>query len=150
LQVEITESIFLKDSEKARHILQTLSHMGVKTAMDDFGTGYSNLSTINDLPLNKVKIDRSFITKIASDEKARKLFEAVATLGKNMNLDIVVEGVENVEQLESVKKVGVHLIQGFLFGKPMSNADMARTLRTHAAATNDGGNVIPILGRAAH
>jgi len=148
LQIEITESIFLKESDKARHILTTLKNMGVKTAMDDFGTGYANLSTINDLPLDKVKIDRSFIQKITTDEKPRKLFEAVVSLGKNMGLEIVVEGVETIEQLEQINRTGVHLIQGYLFGKPMRSAQVAKAIKSKGTAANS--NVIQMVGRGSH
>lgn len=148
LQVEITESIFLKESEKARQILTTLQNMGVKTAMDDFGTGYANLSTISALPLDKVKIDRSFIQNITTEGKPRRLFDAVVSFSKNMGLGIVVEGVENTEQLEQINKTGVNLIQGYLFGKPMSSAEIADALQAKKASASS--NVISIVARNAH
>ena len=149
LQVEITESILLKESEKAHQILTTLKSLGVKTAMDDFGTGYANLEAINNLPLDKMKIDRSFIRKITTEERPRMLFEAMVTLGKNMGLEIVVEGVENAEQLEQINKSGVDLIQGYLFGKPMATKDIQTAIRNRKG-TDHGTNVIPLAGRNSH
>jgi diguanylate cyclase (GGDEF)-like protein len=148
LQVEITESIFLKESEKARQILTTLKNMGVKTAIDDFGTGYSNLAIISALPLDKVKVDRAFLQGITTEEKPRRLFDAIVSLGKNMGLGIVVEGVENTDQLEQINKTGVNLIQGYLFGKPMKSHEIRDALIAKKAAS--GGNVISIVSRNAH
>lgn len=146
LQVEITESIFLKDTDKAKKILTTLHGMGVKTAIDDFGTGYSNLSYINKLPLNKVKIDKSFIKDIDKDEKSRQLFEAVVSLGKKLNLGVIVEGVETPEQLKCINDVGVDLIQGFIFGRPMDNSAANELLRRTTTPLNLS-NVVPLIGR---
>jgi diguanylate cyclase (GGDEF)-like protein len=146
LQVEITESIFLKDSHNARRILRTLNKMGVKTAIDDFGTGYSNLSYINELPLNKVKIDKSFIKNLVTDEKQRQLFEAIVGLGKKLNLGVVVEGVETVDQLEQINKAGVNLIQGFLFGRPMTSARVLEVLEERERASSDN-KVISLIAR---
>lgn len=147
LQVEITESILLKESEKACQILNALKSLGVKTAMDDFGTGYANLEAINNLPLDKMKIDRAFIRKIVTEERPRMLFEAMVTLGKNMGLEIVVEGVENAEQLEQINKTGVDLIQGYLFGKPMSSKDIQVAINQRTAS-QPGSNVVPMLARS--
>lgn len=148
LQVEITESVFLRDTDKAKKILTRLHEMGVKTAIDDFGTGYSNLSYINKLPLNMVKIDKSFIADIDTDEKSRQLFEAIVTLGKKLNLGIIVEGVETPEQLNRINEVGVDLIQGFLFGRPMDN-DAANELLARTTPDLHQSNVISLVGRAA-
>lgn len=134
LQVEITESVFLKDTEKAKKILTSLHAMGVKTAIDDFGTGYSNLSHINELPLDKVKIDKSFIKDIDRDEKSRQLFEAIVSMGKKLNLGVIVEGVETPEQLAHINEIGVDLIQGFIFGRPMDSDAAGQLLATTANA----------------
>jgi diguanylate cyclase (GGDEF)-like protein len=158
LQVEITETILIKESDRACQILNALKSLGVRTAMDDFGTGYANLTAINELPLDKMKIDRSFVRKIATEDKSRTLFAAMVQLGKNMGLDIVVEGVENAEQLEQVKKAEIDLIQGFLFGKPMSSDEIRRVIASRNAADRDNSNaadrdnsnVVPLVSRTAH
>lgn len=148
LQVEITESIFLKESQKARQILETLKNMGVKTAMDDFGTGYANLSMISALPLDKVKVDRAFLHNITTEEKPKRLFEAVVSFAKNMGLGIVVEGVENTEQLELINKTGVNLIQGYLFGKPMKSEEIRDALDAKKASSKS--NVVSLVARNIH
>lgn len=146
LQVEITESVFLKDMEIARQVLLTLRTFGVKTAIDDFGTGYSNLATLGDLPIDKIKIDRSFIHKLTFDEKSRKLFEAVVSLGRNMGLGVVVEGVEKPEQLELVVRNKIDLIQGYLFGKPMPHEAIAEMIASRNPDAGQG-KVVPFVPR---
>lgn len=120
LQVEVTESAMATNREGMAKRLRSLRELGVKTALDDFGTGYSSLSYLSDLPFDKVKIDRSFITRIVSEERPRRLFNAIVNLSRELGFEIVVEGVEGLDQLEMVKSSqGVDLIQGFIFGPPM-------------------------------
>ena len=94
--------------------------MGLTIAIDDFGTGYSSLSYLNTLPLDKVKIDRSFVANITSDQRQLKLLRGIVNLSRELGLAIVVEGVETEEQLKLLKRADcADLIQGFLFGMPM-------------------------------
>jgi diguanylate cyclase (GGDEF)-like protein/PAS domain S-box-containing protein len=126
LQVEVTESALAANREGMAKRLRSLREIGVKTALDDFGTGYSSLSYLSDLPLDKVKIDRSFVTRIVKEERARTLFNAVVNLSRELGFEIVVEGVEAAEQLELIKNLqGVDLIQGFIFGPPMQSDQIA-------------------------
>ncbi|MDA4847187.1 putative bifunctional diguanylate cyclase/phosphodiesterase [Hoeflea poritis] len=123
LQVEVTESAFVQDAAKAKSILEELRAKGVTVAIDDFGTGYSSLSYLHLLPLNKVKIDRSFVSDIANDERTLKLLKGVVHLSRELGLEIVVEGVETEEQLELIRSTGsADLIQGFIFGMPMPSS----------------------------
>ncbi len=128
LQVEVTESVFLKDREQAANILEELRVMGVKTAIDDFGTGYSNLAYLRDLPLDKLKIDRTFVNNIDQDKKAVHFFNTLVGFTKALGYGVVVEGVETIEQLEIIKLAEVDLIQGYLFGKPMSVSDIQQKI----------------------
>ncbi|MNV73642.1 Oxygen sensor protein DosP [compost metagenome] len=98
--------------------------------------------------MNKVKIDKSFIKDIDGDEKSMQLFEAVVSLGKKLNLGVIVEGVETVEQLDRINEVGVDLIQGFIFGRPMDNEAANELLRRTGAASSQV-KVIPLMGRTA-
>lgn len=126
LQVEVTESAMATNREGMAKRLRSLREIGVKTALDDFGTGYSSLSYLSDLPFDKVKIDRSFVTRIVNEERARTLFNAVVNLSRELGFEIVVEGVEGLDQLELVKNSqGVDLIQGFIFGPPMEADQIA-------------------------
>lgn len=120
LQVEVTESAFVQDAGKAKAILKELRAKGVTIAIDDFGTGYSSLSYLNVLPLNKIKIDRSFVSDITNDERTLKLLRGVVHLSRELGLEIVVEGVETEDQLELIRSTNsADLIQGFIFGMPM-------------------------------
>ncbi|MNU33109.1 Phytochrome-like protein cph2 [compost metagenome] len=126
LCVEVTETVFVKDFEKTAATLLKLRGMGVKTSLDDFGTGYSSLSYMHRLPLNRVKIDQSFVATIVSDTKTQQLFSAVVGLAKGLGFEVVVEGVEDRGQLERVVSVpGVDMIQGHIFSRGLTNADMA-------------------------
>lgn len=126
LCIEVTESVFVKDFDKTAATLSFLRDMGIKTSLDDFGTGYSSLSYMNRLPLNRVKIDKSFVTQIVGSAKAQNLFKAIVNLAKSLEYEVVVEGVEDRGQLERVLAVaGVDLIQGHIFSKGLTNAEMA-------------------------
>ena len=120
LVVEVTESALVRDPLKAQAILRELRAMGLTIAIDDFGTGYSSLSYLNALPLDKVKIDRSFVADIVGDERQLKLLRGIVNLSRELGLEIVVEGVETEEQLKLLQRADcADLVQGFLFGLPM-------------------------------
>ena len=134
LQVEVTESAFVQDAAKAKAILEELHAKGVTIAIDDFGTGYSSLSYLHLLPLDKVKIDRSFVSDIANDERMLKLLKGVVHLSRELGLEIVVEGVETEEQLELIRSTqSADLIQGFIFGMPMPNSGITELVSNRSA-----------------
>lgn len=139
LCIEVTESVFVKDFDKTAATLSRLREMGIKTSLDDFGTGYSSLSYMNRLPLNRVKIDRSFVTEIAGNAKTQNLFKAVVGLAKGLGYEVVVEGVEDRGQLEEVLAVpGVDMIQGHIFSKGLTNSEMAVMGSVRRPAFDDG------------
>ena len=120
LQLEITESGLMNDLDTARVILTELRSMGMSIAIDDFGTGYSSLSYLDMLPLNKVKIDRSFVSNLAADGRKLKLLRGVVHLARELGLEVVVEGVETEAQLVMIRENEcADLIQGYIFGTPM-------------------------------
>ncbi|MDF1607851.1 EAL domain-containing protein [Hoeflea sp. YIM 152468] len=120
LQLEITESGIMNDLDNAREILTELRAMGMSIAIDDFGTGYSSLSYLDMLPLNKVKIDRSFVRDLTKDAKKMKLLRGVVHLARELGLEVVVEGVETEDQLEMIRENKcADIIQGYIFGVPM-------------------------------
>jgi diguanylate cyclase (GGDEF)-like protein len=141
LQIEVTESVFLKDREEAASILQHLRSLGIKVAIDDFGTGYSSLAYLKDLPLDKLKIDKHFVNEIALQSNAAHFFDTMVTFSKALGFDVVVEGVETREQLDVITRSNIDLIQGYLFGKPMNRTDVhlaidARTKPENRAKSN--------------
>jgi diguanylate cyclase (GGDEF)-like protein len=129
LQIEVTETVFVNDFEKTARTLHTLSKLGIKIALDDFGTGYSNLAYLNRLPFDKVKIDRSFISNLETDQQARLLFNGIVRLSKEMQFEIVVEGVETPEQLRMVTETdSVDRIQGYIFSRPETSETIIEKL----------------------
>lgn len=118
LQFEVTETAFLQ-SHKLEPTLEKLQLKGSSIALDDFGTGYSSLSRLKDLPLDCLKIDRSFISSMFADDKSLEIVRAVCTLGKALDLQLVAEGVETSEQLAMLRELGCDRVQGFLLAKPM-------------------------------
>lgn len=120
LEVEVTETAMIDDLEETSRVLRTLSQSGVRVSLDDFGTGFSSLSYLHQLPLDKVKIDKSFVDSIRHDRRSLTLLVGVSKIASDLGLQIIVEGVEEIEQLEILKN-SVHLdqVQGYLFSKPM-------------------------------
>jgi predicted signal transduction protein with EAL and GGDEF domain len=129
LEIEITESVFLDDTELTRHWLGELQKMGVSISLDDFGTGYSSLSYLHSFPLNKVKIDRSFLQGLDTSHRPLKLLHGVARLSADLGMSVVVEGIETEEQLSLVaQEPSVEEVQGFLFGTAMPGAEVRKML----------------------
>ncbi len=125
LELEITESV-IQNSQESKKVLNRLRSLGVKVAMDDFGTCYSSLSYLKHLPINTLKIDKSFIDEL--DEVGKVLVETIIQMGKKLNFDLTAEGIENEEQLQFVTEQGCHIGQGYLFDKPLSPEEMSRLL----------------------
>lgn len=118
LELEVTESVVMKDASAARDALYALARLGVKLAIDDFGTGYSSLSYLKDFPIHRLKIDRSFVTDIAMDRSDEIIVVAIIGLARNLGLEVVAEGVETEEQFALLKTHGCQVSQGYLHGRP--------------------------------
>jgi diguanylate cyclase (GGDEF)-like protein len=118
LELEITETALLEDSEATLATLYRLRELGVRIAMDDFGTGYSSLAYLQSFPFDRIKIDRSFIRDIADGTGSVNIVRAVAALAKGLGMETTAEGVETSEQLDSVRSEGCTEMQGFLFSRP--------------------------------
>ncbi len=119
LQIELTESALLEDVDYAVYLLNHLQKDGVKISLDDFGTGYSSLSYLSRLPINKIKIDKSFVRHLTTDASSRAITEAIITLGRRLNLDIVAEGIETATMLDEVHSLGCHQVQGHYLSVPL-------------------------------
>lgn len=124
LKLEITESVMMADVDETLAKLHALKAIGVKLAMDDFGTGYSSMSNLNLLPLDTVKIDRSFIQHITDQEETRSIITAIIMLSKALQLDITGEGVETEEQVAYLQGLGCQIGQGYFFSKPLPSTDL--------------------------
>lgn len=107
--------------------------MGIQIAIDDFGTGYSSLSYLHRFPANLLKIDKSFIDKMNTDDSSRKYVAAIISIGHVMGFDVISEGVEEPDQLETLKNIGCDYIQGFLWGRPLSAEDAEKLVLEEVA-----------------
>ncbi|MDN3519415.1 EAL domain-containing protein [Aquisalimonas lutea] len=129
LELEITESMIMRDMQQTIHILNDLKAMGVRVAIDDFGTGYSSLSTLKEFPLDTIKIDRSFTHDIVRSAEDKGLTDAVIAVGKSLSLTVVAEGVETAEQAEYLRSRSCDEFQGFYINEPLPPAEFAQLVR---------------------
>lgn len=120
VKLEITESILIRDTEEIVKVFYELKQMGVKLALDDFGTGYSSFGCMKDLPLDIIKLDRSLISNMVTDERDQMIAESMITIIHGLGIQVVAEGVETEEQLEFLEKFGCDFIQGYLFSRPLT------------------------------
>ena len=129
LEVEVTEGALITDRERTGSVLSELKDFGVQVAIDDFGTGYSSLSYLKDLPVTKVKIDRSFIADIVAEGRSLKLLRGIVQMSHELGLSVTIEGLETNEQSELISEwIGAEYVQGFLYGAAMPAQDIARLL----------------------
>lgn len=124
LELEITESLLLHNVEQAIDTLHQLKALGVRIALDDFGTGYSSLSYLKRLPIDKIKIDRSFIRDIATDHHDAAITQGIISMAHHLSLRVVAEGVETKSQIDFLKGSRCDIFQGYYFAKPMPSADL--------------------------
>ena len=139
--LEVTESVFLQDSQRALVVLSDLKRLGVTLALDDFGTGYSSLSYLKRFPVDVVKIDRGFVADLGKDHATRAIVSSVVDLAHALGLTVVAEGVETVRQHEEVQDLGCEACQGYYFARPMSGKALD-SLMTHGVA--DGNPRLPV------
>ena len=134
LDIEITEGIFISNAGFVTEALQRLRDLGVGIALDDFGTGYSSLSYLGRLPVDKIKIDRSFVRSLPGNAEAGAIIRAVMTLSETLNKVVIAEGIENADQAWMLRMMGCRIGQGYHFGRPRSGAAMAQWYEEHAGA----------------
>ncbi|HWS37708.1 MAG TPA: EAL domain-containing protein, partial [Actinoplanes sp.] len=124
LLLEITESLVLKDADKVIDELKALREMGVRIAIDDFGTGYSSLSYLRQMPVDVLKLDKSFIDDILHSRQQHALVDAIVTLSHNLDLAVVAEGIEEAGQRAALDAMGCRYGQGYHFAKPLWPVDV--------------------------
>jgi EAL domain-containing protein (putative c-di-GMP-specific phosphodiesterase class I) len=135
LEIEIHERLLMHDTDKTLRTLTALKAMGVRIAIDDFGTGYSSLATLQEFPLDTIKIDRSFIRDLTARGESSSLTEAIIAMGKTLSLTVVAQGVETKEQADFLRDHACDEFQGFYFNKPMPGQQFTELLQTKNPGT---------------
>jgi diguanylate cyclase (GGDEF)-like protein len=138
LEIEMTEGTVMNDAESSVEILEELSRMGVVVAIDDFGTGYSSMSYLRRFPIDKLKIDRGFISNLTHNPADKSIVQAIISLAHSLRLKVVAEGVETAEQLEQLKRLGCDQYQGFLLSPAVPAPELERLIRSRRASGDDG------------
>lgn len=129
LELELTESIMINDEESTVKVVEAFKELGVRLSIDDFGTGYSSLSYLSRFPLDCLKIDRSFVLGLSKGSRNKELVKGIISLGHSLGLDIVVEGVERLEELQFFREENARVIQGFLFSAPVPIEQLRSVLK---------------------
>src|SRR5262249_34344225 len=130
LVLEITESLLLRDDEQVWSDLIALRECGIRVAIDDFGTGYSSLSYLRQVPIDVVKLDKSFIDPMVASTQQRDLVEGIVRLARTLGLDVIAEGIQRPRERELLVEIGCSYGQGYLFSKPMSEEDALHWLHS--------------------
>ena len=128
LALELTETVTVRDEQRTTRILSELRKLGVRLCIDDFGTGYSSLSYLRRFALDILKIDRSFVTDMLNNSESEEIVKTILSLGRNLRMKVVAEGVETGEQMTLLKSLGCEFAQGYLFARPLDSAAIAQTL----------------------
>ncbi|MEE4184606.1 MAG: GGDEF domain-containing phosphodiesterase [Gammaproteobacteria bacterium] len=136
LTLEITETSLMSNPERGIATLCELRELGMRTSIDDFGTGYSSLAWLKDLPVDEIKIDRSFVTRIVDDARDRQIVESIIDLGHAMNLTVVAEGIESAAMLRVLQGAGCDVGQGYWFAEPLSAREFERGWLAEPAAVS--------------
>jgi predicted signal transduction protein with EAL and GGDEF domain len=143
LELELTESVLLEDTVRARRTLDALKRLGVRLSMDDFGTGYSSIGYLRSFPFDAIKIDRQFVGDLGKEGDARSIIQAIVGLGRALDLDVVAEGVETTEQLLLLRTDQCREVQGFLTGAPMPADALRRYLAEQSGTAAGDGTPAP-------
>ena len=131
LEIELTESLLMEDTEATRSLLESFTRMGVRLAIDDFGTGHSSLSYLRRFNVDTLKIDRSFVQTLPGSREDSAIASAVIALGRSMHMNVVAEGVETPDQADRLLELGCHEMQGYLLGRPMPAEDFVEWMQPH-------------------
>jgi EAL domain-containing protein (putative c-di-GMP-specific phosphodiesterase class I) len=133
LDRELTESLLFDSADGTRRVLEEIRRWGYRLGMDDFGTGYSSLSYLRRLPVDKIKVDRQFVSDLASSRQSQAIVSAVLALGRTLALEVVAEGIETPQQMRLLREQGCVLQQGFLFSPALPAAEFAPWVERYGA-----------------
>ncbi|WP_291651039.1 EAL domain-containing protein [Clostridium sp.] len=120
LEIELTERIMLRETSKIVSVIKKIRDLGIKVSLDDFGAGYSSLNILKNLPVDAIKLDKLFLDKKDISEKGKIVIENIINMARALGLEVVAEGVEYFEQAKILKSIGCEIVQGYLYGRPMS------------------------------
>lgn len=137
LELEITESMLMDDIEQAIGILNELKKLGLTISIDDFGTGYSSLNYLTQLPVDKLKVDRSFVSNLPDNSSHMAITTAIIAMAQKLGMEVLAEGVETDRQVEFLLKNQCHMLQGFLFSKPIAAEDLGRQIESLTKSLNE-------------
>ena len=126
LMLEITESVLMNERSTAIETMKAIRELGVGLSLDDFGTGYSSLSYLQRYPIDKIKIDRSFIANLGIEKESAAVVQAIVKLARALKLDVIAEGVETIEQRDQLIDIGCEEIQGYLYSRPVDAESIGR------------------------
>ena len=149
LQIELTENVLMRDVELCSRVLANLREYGIRTAIDDFGTGYSSLSYLKQLPIDNLKIDRSFVLDIPGDANDCAIAAAVIGLARTLGMETIAEGIETIEQQDYLMRIGCDKVQGYLHSKPLPAKDYLAFVSAYHAEPN-AASVSPTRGALSH
>jgi EAL domain-containing protein (putative c-di-GMP-specific phosphodiesterase class I) len=138
LKFEITEQVVIENQTITINKLQKIRNLGIEISIDDFGTGYSSLTYLKDLPIDQLKIDRSFVVNIAKEYRNRAIIESIVHLCKGLSLSVIAEGAETKEEVDYLLRLGCEYIQGFYFSKPL-NQNKFHDLMDHMSMSYNRG-----------
>ena len=133
LELEITESVLMTDPERARKMLEELRRLGLQIAVDDYGTGYCALAYLRDLPIDELKIDRSFVAHVTADPRSAAIVRSTIELAHALDLTVVAEGVEDQESLDAVRGFGCDFAQGYHFSRALPAAEFSAWMLARAS-----------------
>jgi EAL domain-containing protein (putative c-di-GMP-specific phosphodiesterase class I) len=142
LIIELTESVLIEKLEVARPHLESLRELGVQVSIDDFGTGYSSFIMLHELPINVIKIDRSFIARLGADDNGQEVVRAILTLGRTLDKTMIAEGIETEAQLQRLIEMRCEKGQGFLLGRPVRADEAALIIRAGVGGQSTDGQEV--------
>lgn len=140
LELELTESTAMTNIHNVIDKLHELRQLGLSLSIDDFGTGYSSLSYLENLPINKLKIAREFTSKIGSSQANQMIISTIVNLARNLNMDVIAEGVESEHQVDMLKEIHCNEMQGYLFSKPVSSEELELLLHSYPSSSSSASN----------